>query len=51
MPVELQKYFSVEDCNNHPKDIYIFGDNLIGEGCSSQAVIRNCCNAFGEYYE
>lgn len=31
MPVRIQKLFSIEDCSNHPEDIYIFGDNLIGD--------------------
>ena len=51
MPVELQKHFSVEDCNNNPDKIYVFGDNLIHKGKGGQAIIRDCCNAFGEYYE
>ena len=47
MPVRIQKLFSIEDCSNHPEDIYIFGDNLYGIGKGGQAIIRDCSNAFG----
>ena len=47
MPVELQKHFSVEDCNNNPDKIYVFGDNLIHKGNGGQAVIMDCHNAYG----
>ena len=45
--VEIQKIFSVKDCNNNPNKIYIFGDNLCGVGKGGQAIIRDCHNAFG----
>lgn len=45
--VEIQKIFSVKDCNNNPNKIYIFGDNLCGIGKGGQAIIRDCSNAFG----
>ena len=45
--VEIQKFFSVKDCNHNPKKIYIFGDNLCGIGKGGQAIIRDCSNAFG----
>lgn len=45
--VEIQKIFSVKDCNNNPNKIYIFGDNLYGIGKGGQAVIRDCHNAYG----
>src|SRR5574344_1389260 len=45
--VEMQKIFSVKDCNNNPNKIYIFGDNLCGIGKDGQAIIRDCSNAFG----
>ena len=47
MPIELQKHFSVEDCNNNPDKIYVFGDNLIHKGKGGQAIIRDCPNTFG----
>ena len=47
MPIELQKHFSVEDCNNNPDKIYVFGDNLIHKGKGGQAIIRDCHNAYG----
>ena len=45
--VETQKIFTVEDCDNNPNKIYIFGDNLIGKGCAGQAIIRYCSNSYG----
>ena len=45
--VEIQKIFSIKDCNNNPNKIYIFGDNLCGIGKGGQAIIRDCSNAFG----
>ena len=45
--VEIQKIFSVKDCNNNPNKIYIFGDNLCGVGKGGQAIIRDCHNAYG----
>ena len=45
--VEMQKFFSVKDCNHNPNKIYIFGDNLCGIGKGGQAIIRDCSNAFG----
>ena len=45
--VELQKRFSIEDCNNNPNKLYIFGDNLLGAGKGGQAVIRDCPNTYG----
>ena len=47
MPIELQKHFSVEDCNNNPDKIYVFEDNLIHKGKGGQAIIRDCPNTFG----
>ena len=45
--VEIQKFFSVKDCNHNPNKIYIFGDNLCGIGKGGQAIIRDCSNAYG----
>ena len=47
MPIELQKHFSVEDCNNNPDKIYVFGDNLIHKGKGGQAITCDCPNAIG----
>ena len=30
-----------------PKSLFIFGDNMVGEGTGGQAIIRHCPNAFG----
>ena len=45
--IETQKFYTVDDCKNNPKKLYIFGDNLIHEGCGGQAIIRHCENSFG----
>ena len=45
--VEIQKIFSVKDCNNNPNKIYIFGDNFCGVGKGGQAIIRDCHNVYG----
>lgn len=47
MPTIIQKRFSIEDCNQNPSYIYIFGDNLIGKGKGGQAIIRDCRNTYG----
>lgn len=39
--------FTVQDCKNNPRDLYIFGDNTIRKGKAGQAVIRDCDNSFG----
>lgn len=44
---EYQKTFSVEDCNNNPHKLYVFGDNFARRGKKGQAVIRDCPNAVG----
>ena len=43
----IQEHYSVEDCLNNPRHLYIFGDNLIKQGKGGQAIIRDCPNAFG----
>lgn len=45
--VEIQNWYSIEDCNANPNKYYIFGDNLIKEGTGGQAIIRYCKNAIG----
>ena len=45
--IEVQKEFSIIDCENNPTKYYIFGDNEIHQGCGGQAIIRYCKNAFG----
>jgi len=44
---EYQKIFSVEDCNNNPDKLYVFGDNFARWGKKGQAVIRDCPNSVG----
>lgn len=39
--------FSVELCREHPRKIFVFGDNLRRKGTRGQAAIRNEPNAFG----
>lgn len=45
--IETQDLYSIEDCQANPDKYYIFGDNLIHQGCGGQAIIRYCPNAFG----
>ncbi len=47
MQIKTQKRFSQEDCNRHLNCLYIFGDNLISQGKTGQAIIRDCSNTFG----
>ena len=41
------EWFSVQQCNNNPKALYIFGDNTFRKGKGGQAQIRDCKNSFG----
>lgn len=41
------KHITVERCQAHPKNIYLFGDNTLGRGKAGQAVIRDEPNAVG----
>lgn len=45
--VEIQKVYSVKDCNSNPHKTYIFGDNIKRRGKGGQAIIRDCENAWG----
>jgi hypothetical protein len=48
MKVEIQKeWFSIEQCKNNPKKLYVFGDNLIRIGNGGQATIRPAKNTYG----
>ena len=48
MNIKISKqYYSVEECENNPDHIYVFGDNDIEKGMGGQAIIRNCVNSFG----
>ena len=41
------KWFSIEKCEQNPKNLYIFGDNTIRIGMAGQAQIRKCKNSTG----
>lgn len=46
--VEIQKkWYSIEQCNQNPNKLYVFGDNLKRVGKGGQAMIRDAYNAFG----
>lgn len=48
MPIIYQKFISREDAANNPRNIYVFGDNVVGEGYGGQArELRNAQNAIG----
>jgi hypothetical protein len=41
------RWWDKEDVKNHPKYMFIFGDNDVEKGEKGQAIIRKCPNAFG----
>jgi hypothetical protein len=41
------EWFSNAQCDENPKYLYVFGDNLISSGCGGQAIIRYKSNSFG----
>ena len=48
MPMKFVKFYSREDLQNNPQDIYVFGDNLTAVGLGGQAAAcRGEPNAFG----
>ena len=48
MKVEIQKeWFSLSQCAENPRKLYVFGDNLIRYGKGGQATIRDARNSFG----
>ncbi|VBB18558.1 hypothetical protein YASMINEVIRUS_1021 [Yasminevirus sp. GU-2018] len=47
MMAMFARYWTVEDCEESPKSLFIFGDNDICKGVGGQAVIRNCKNSIG----
>ena len=40
-------YWSIKDCIDQPRALFIFGDNNIKSGKKGQAIIRDCENAIG----
>ncbi len=48
MTVEIQEtWFSLEECAENPKKLYVFGDNMIRRGNGGQASIRAAENSIG----
>ena len=48
MRAKIQKeWFSLKQCNENPKNLYVFGDNMIRKGKGGQAQIRTASNSFG----
>ena len=46
--INIQKeFFSKEQCKANPRNLYVFGDNLIDKGTGGQAQIRYCKNSIG----
>lgn len=46
--VEIQEeWYSIEQCNDNPNKVYVFGDNMKGYGKLGQATIRQMCNSYG----
>jgi len=40
-------FWTVYDCLQNTKSLFIYGDNDIRSGCGGQAIIRNCPNSIG----
>jgi len=48
MNVEIQEsWYSLKECAENPKKLYIFGDNTIRVGMGGQAMIRPAKNSIG----
>lgn len=49
MKIEIEEtdIFSIEICENNPTKLYIFGDNVTGQGKGGQAIIRDMNNSYG----
>jgi hypothetical protein len=45
--IVTEKWYSVQECLDNPKNIYIFGDNTKQYGKGGQAQIRDCPNSYG----
>ena len=42
-----KEWYSLEQCEENPKSLFIFGDNLVRNGCGGQAQIRFAPNSVG----
>ena len=42
-----EEWFSIQQCIDNPKNVYIFGDNTQRVGEGGQAQIRRCSNSMG----
>jgi len=47
MIIKQKEWFSIKQCIDNPKNLYIFGDNTLRVGKGGQAQIRDCINSFG----
>jgi len=45
--VKSSVWYTAKVCQQNPKALYVFGDNVMRIGCGGQAIIRNEPNAFG----
>ena len=41
------RFWTVADCKESPKSLFVFGDNDVCKGIGGQAIIRNCPNSIG----
>ncbi len=41
------EWYSIQQCKENPKNIYVFGDNIARVGNGGQAQVRPCSNTFG----
>lgn len=47
MNLKQKEWYTVEQCENNPQNLYVFGDNTNRFGKGGQAQIRYCNNSFG----
>jgi hypothetical protein len=40
-------FWSLNDCRESPKSLFVFGDNDVHQGVGGQAIIRTCANTIG----
>ena len=47
MIIIQKEWYSVKQCRDNPRNLYIFGDNTFRKGKAGQAQIRDEVNSFG----
>jgi len=47
MVIKQTEWYSVKQCLDNPRNLYVFGDNTFRVGKGGQAQIRDCKNSYG----